>query len=101
MSIKYDEILGKLREDDSTSSQTLIEGSGITITNSMINTKIDNNTIKFSGDTTLYIDTQEFWQTVPLTSGSTGTAGDFAYDSTNLYVCVSTNTWKKIAYTSW
>lgn len=37
----------------------------------------------------------------PATVGSTGTAGTIAYDSGFLYVCVATNTWKRVALTSW
>ena len=29
-------------------------------------------------------------------AGSDGTAGDLAYDATNLYVCIATNSWKKL-----
>lgn len=31
--------------------------------------------------------------TAPATSSSTGVAGQIAYDSTHIYVCVATNTW--------
>jgi hypothetical protein len=34
--------------------------------------------------------------TAPVTSTSTGVAGNIAYDSTYFYVCVSTNTWKRV-----
>lgn len=105
MEIKYDVILGMLREKDSTGSGTVdsstLAGSGLTSENNKLNVKIDNSTIKFSGDTTIYVESEEFWHTVPTTSGSTGAAGDFAYNSTYLYVCVATNTWKRIAYDSW
>ena len=39
----------------------------------------------------------------PSASGSSGTAGDIAYDSGYLYVCVSSSTWKRMALdlTSW
>lgn len=32
----------------------------------------------------------------PATAGSSGTAGDIRYDSSNIYVCVAANTWKKV-----
>tara|TARA_R100001510_G_C7645580_1_gene202931 strand:- start:96 stop:350 length:255 start_codon:yes stop_codon:yes gene_type:complete len=38
---------------------------------------------------------------VPATASSTGTAGTLAYDSSYLYVCVATNTWKRVAIASW
>jgi hypothetical protein len=34
--------------------------------------------------------------TVPATAASTGTAGQVAYDASYLYVCVATNTWKRV-----
>ncbi len=39
----------------------------------------------------------------PSSSSSSGTAGDIAYDSGYLYICVSSNTWKRMALdiTSW
>lgn len=33
------------------------------------------------------------WTTAPASQSSTGTAGQMAYDSGRLYVCVATNTW--------
>lgn len=38
---------------------------------------------------------------VPGTATSTGTAGDIAYDSSYLYICTATNTWRRVAITSW
>lgn len=35
--------------------------------------------------------------TAPTTSASLGTVGQIAVDTTYLYVCVATNTWKRIA----
>jgi hypothetical protein len=41
--------------------------------------------------------------TVPTASTSSGTAGDIAWDTTYLYVCVASNTWKRVELniTSW
>lgn len=33
---------------------------------------------------------------VPSTSSSTGRAGQIAYDSTYIYICVATDTWKRV-----
>lgn len=43
------------------------------------------------------------FSTVPTSSADTGTIGQIAKDSTYLYVCVSTDTWERIAWdtTSW
>lgn len=37
---------------------------------------------------------------VPTTATSTGTKGQIAFDSTHMYICSATNTWKRIAYAS-
>lgn len=39
-------------------------------------------------------------RTPPATSTSTGTAGEIAYDSGFLYICVAANSWKRIALTT-
>jgi hypothetical protein len=40
---------------------------------------------------------------VPVTSGSKGSPGQFAWDATYFYICTATNTWKRVALnlTSW
>lgn len=37
----------------------------------------------------------------PASATATGTAGDWAYDSSYIYVCVATNSWKRVAIASW
>ena len=39
----------------------------------------------------------------PSSNSSSGTAGDIAYDASYFYVCISTNSWKRMALdlTSW
>jgi hypothetical protein len=37
------------------------------------------------------------WQTAPTTATSAGVAGQVAYDAGFLYVCVSSNVWKRTA----
>lgn len=37
----------------------------------------------------------------PATSTSGGTPGQIAYDSTYLYICIATNSWKRITLESW
>lgn len=38
---------------------------------------------------------------VPALASSAGTAGQIAYDSTYIYVCVTTDTWKRVAIATW
>lgn len=45
---------------------------------------------------------RNIWVTVPpATSTSTGVRGSLAFDTSNVYVCVATNNWKKIALSDW
>lgn len=37
----------------------------------------------------------------PASATSTGVAGTFTYDSNYLYICVATNTWRRVAVSSW
>lgn len=37
------------------------------------------------------------WVDVPATAASSGVAGQMAYSTTHLYVCVSPDTWKRTA----
>lgn len=39
--------------------------------------------------------------TAPATAGAAGTAGDMKWDSSFIYVCTATNTWKRAALASW
>jgi hypothetical protein len=39
--------------------------------------------------------------TIPGAADSTGTAGDVAWDSNYMYVCVATDTWKRSSITTW
>jgi hypothetical protein len=41
------------------------------------------------------------WVAVPASATATGTAGQVAYASGFLYVCVATNTWRRVALSSW
>jgi hypothetical protein len=37
----------------------------------------------------------------PAFTTSLGTAGQLAFDSSNVYVCVAANTWRRTALTTW
>ena len=37
----------------------------------------------------------------PASAAATGTAGDICWDSSYVYVCVATDTWKRVAITTW
>ena len=38
---------------------------------------------------------------VPVTVTSTGTAGQLAYNSSHVYICVATNTWRRASLSTW
>lgn len=37
----------------------------------------------------------------PTSASDTGTQGDIAWDEDYIYVCISTNTWKRVAISTW
>lgn len=37
----------------------------------------------------------------PATAGATGVLGEIRFDAGFIYVCVATNTWKKVAIATW
>lgn len=41
------------------------------------------------------------WSNVPASAGASGVAGMVAYDSSYMYVCTTTNTWKRVAISTW
>jgi hypothetical protein len=41
------------------------------------------------------------WATTPLTETAAGTAGDVAYDQNYIYVCTTTNLWKRAELKGW
>ena len=56
---------------------------------------ISNNGCKFGTSTPV------FAASIPSTASATGKTGTIAYDSTYLYICTATNTWKRVAIASW
>lgn len=37
----------------------------------------------------------------PATAGANGIAGNIRYDANYIYICTSTNTWKRVAISTW
>ena len=44
---------------------------------------------------------EDIWQAVPATASSPGRKGDNAFDANYFYVCVATNTWKRVQLQTW
>ncbi len=65
----------------------------------------DNTTTLFSvndnGDVTMAGGLFLGPASTPATSGATGTAGQVKWDSSFIYVCTATNTWKRAAISTW
>lgn len=68
----------------------------------LINGEANNQVLKYDSATSLWknksvVDTSS----VPSTATSSGMAGDIKADSNYLYICTATNTWKRVALSSW
>jgi hypothetical protein len=70
----------------------------ITVKNVFTNTPNTsvNGTLTVSSDSVIVTTSQ-----TPATAGATGTTGEIAWDSDYIYVCVATNTWKRVAIATW
>lgn len=64
-----------------------VDGSTVTITDGVISASGGGGSFS--------------WSTAPIASTSTGTAGELAYDSDYLYICVAANTWKRATLSTW
>lgn len=74
----------------STVASILVEGDRITITYD-------------SGTETVTIAADPFLlsEETPATSSSPGIKGEVVYDSSYLYICVATDTWRRIPHATW
>ena len=69
--------------------------------NANIQTHIADATVHVtSGDKTAW-NSKLSWSSVPASATSTGVAGNISYDNDYFYVCVATNTWKKMPLATW
>lgn len=69
--------------------------------NLLITSVANNNTIKYDSATSLWKNKMLLQDApAPATSSSTGVIGDVRMDSSYIYVCTATNTWKRIALSS-
>lgn len=47
------------------------------------------------------VDLTNIHSQAPASASANGTKGDITYDASYMYVCVATNTWKRVAIASW
>ena len=68
---------------------------------------IDNNSLKINNleknINSIKVDIVNHmeWVDAPAATGAPGVKGQIAYTSTHLYICVSNNTWKRVAVSTW
>mgnify|MGYP003328329779 FL=1 len=86
----------------------LINGTGLTVAGT---TELGTTTI--DGDATIYqalsvqgiinanTSSIRIKNQTPASASATGTTGTIVYDSNYIYVCVATNTWKRVAISTW
>lgn len=68
----------------------------------LIGTKSSNDVLQYNASTSLWNNQRlNITNTVPATSTSTGTAGWVAYDSNYVYVCIATDSWKRLNLQNW
>jgi hypothetical protein len=60
-----------------------------TLTNKTLTSPIINSNIRMSSPS------------VPASAGATGSAGEIAWDANYIYICVATDTWKRVAIATW
>ena len=75
-------------------SNTTVLGNSSTTSTRMAGTA--TSVLRVSGDT-VRIDNAR----TPATAGAAGNAGDICWDADYIYVCVATNTWKRVAIATW
>lgn len=47
------------------------------------------------------VDSSLVLSSAPASASDTGTAGQIAYDADYFYICVATDTWKRVAIATW
>jgi len=83
------------------STTNLSEGTNLYYTSTRANTDIDSRVTK-SFVELLDISVGKISSTAaPSTATSTGTAGEIRYDAQYIYICVATDTWKRVAISTW
>ena len=60
-----------------------------------------NLTVNVTGSRITLSDTINIPTATPASASATGTAGDLCWDSSYFYVCTASNTWKRVALSTW
>lgn len=63
---------------------------------------VDNAGRSYVGSLDIDDDTIRVRQSkTPATAGAAGSAGDICWDANYLYICIATDTWRRVAHASW
>lgn len=79
-------------------------GSGLSFFGILQGDAVDFNTPADGSVTTAKLGSQlsiNLATSTPSSAGDTGTEGDITWDSSYIYVCVATDTWKRVAISTW
>lgn len=97
----------------STGTTTLANAAAITASRALISdangipthSSVTNTELGYLSGVTSAIQTQlngkMAWVSAPASAAASGTAGQIAYDNDYLYICVATNTWKRMPLATW
>jgi len=63
---------------------------------------VNNAGMALTGSLDIHADTMRLRETkTPVSAADTGSVGDICWDATYLYVCVATDTWKRVELVTW
>lgn len=72
----------------------ILPASGALNWDTILNTAIESLDVRLTAAESKFV-------AAPANATATGVAGQIAKDSNYLYVCVATNTWKRVAISTW
>jgi len=63
--------------------------------------EFDNDIVTINGDLNVTGTLNVASGSAPASAGATGTTGDIAWDTTYMYICIATDTWKRVLIETW
>ena len=92
----------RVTEKGMRTSQRAVEQSNIEINELKANKYLQNTRISAAETSITNLNTTKLeWTSVPPAVISKGTAGQIAYEAGYLYICVATNSWRRVAIATW
>ena len=119
--VNYAKITGKIDDASDGSEDGIIEFANIKAGSQTITARLKSDTLQLLNSTGLTVDGSVGIGTTsptesldidgdsirlrqsktPSSSSATGTAGQIAWDTNYIYICVATDTWKRVAVSTW